>query len=61
MLRFGNGGGKIEKTSWEVEVNDIDVERVPIPAKAQQLHSVLGQVHPAFVAVGHGFCLECEK
>lgn len=61
MLRFGNGGGKTMKTDWESEVNAIDAERVPSPDKAQNLRDALEKIHPVFVAVGHGFCLECGK
>lgn len=61
MLRFGNGSGKTEKASWIDEVTAINTERVSDPVKAQQLRVALEQIRPVFVAVGHGFCLECEK
>lgn len=61
MLRFGDGRGKIEKVSWDCEVSAIDAKRIPSPSKAQLLRISLKKIRPAFIAVGHGYCLKCGK
>ncbi len=60
FLRFGNGVGKTLDASWVDEVNAIDAQRVPNDALRRQLQDSLRELTPRFVAVGHGFCLDCE-
>lgn len=47
------------KASWADEVSAIDAERVPHAEKRGRLQQTLSALSPRFVAVGHGFCLEC--
>lgn len=61
MLRTGNGVGKVMTTKWSDEVGAIDEERVPSVKLAEKLKADLLAVSPDFIAVGHGFCVECEK
>lgn len=58
FLRFGNGVGKTLKADWKEEVQGIDDQRVPNEEARKKLQEALLKVKPAFVAVGHGFCLE---
>lgn len=60
FLRFGNGVGKTVEASWEDEVRTIDAQRVPNDALRSQLQESLLELSPTFVAVGHGFCLDCK-
>ncbi len=59
FLRYGNGVGQTMKASWADEVSAIDAERVPHAEKRGRLQQTLSALSPRFVAVGHGFCLEC--
>ena len=59
MLRFGNGSGQTVEASWQDQVDAVGEERIPNEGKARQLREALRQIAPSFVAVGHGFCLEC--
>jgi flavorubredoxin len=61
FLRFGNGVGETRKASWADEVAAIDEERVPEDMRRAKLKEDLLQLSPRFVAVGHGFCLDCTK
>lgn len=60
MLRLGNGQGQVRKASWQQEIASIDGQRVPNEEKLEKVKNDLAQISPGFVAVGHGFCLECE-
>lgn len=60
MLRFGDGSGRTIVSTWKQEVENIGIERVPDPKKLKTLRDELFGIMPAFVAVGHGFCLECK-
>lgn len=59
FLRFGNGVGETVEASWEDEVAAIGADRVPVEAAREKLKADLLEFAPRFVAVGHGFCLEC--
>lgn len=60
FLRYGNGVGQTIEGSWENEVDAIDTQRVPVESKREGLKAALKAVRPTFVAVGHGFCIECR-
>lgn len=60
FLRFGNGVGKTICATWEDEVAAIDAQRVPDAGQRRALQDALLEAKPTFVAVGHGFCIECE-
>lgn len=60
MLRFGDAAGKTIKSSWKDEVNSIGEERVPNAVKLQALQNSLRGLSPDFIAVGHGFCIDCR-
>lgn len=60
MLSFGNAGGMSKTCHWVDVVNQIDNERIPNTDKAKHLKKELLTISPRFIAVGHGFCLECE-
>ncbi|MEE1274749.1 MAG: MBL fold metallo-hydrolase [Olegusella sp.] len=60
FLRFGNGVGQTIKASWPDEVNAIDKQRIPVKAQREKVQAALRAVSPKLVAVGHGFCLDCE-
>lgn len=61
FLRYGNGVGQTMKASWADEVAAIDAERVPNAAQCTELQKDLLALSPRFVAVGHGFCLDCTE
>lgn len=61
MLRYGNGTNESISCNWQDEVAAIDAERIPNEEKAVILKEALKKISPSFVAVGHGFCLKCEK
>lgn len=61
MLRMGDGRGKTITKNWKQEVDAIDAERIPELRRLEQLKRELLQITPAFVAVGHGFCVACGK
>lgn len=60
FLRFGNGVGKTIGASWRDEVAAIDEQRVPDAGQRKAMQDSLLEAQPAFVAVGHGFCIRCE-
>ncbi|MBD5506504.1 MAG: MBL fold metallo-hydrolase [Lachnospiraceae bacterium] len=60
FLRYGDGVGKTRKTAWKDEVNAISADRIVNNEKREMLKDALMAWKPSFVAVGHGFCLECE-
>ncbi len=59
FLRYRNGVGQTMMASWADEVFAIDAERVSHAEKRGRLQQTLSALSPRFVAVGHGFCLEC--
>lgn len=61
MLRYGSGGGQIIDRSWAEEVEAIDSARVPNLEKAAELKAAFAGINPKFIAVGHGFCVECRS
>ena len=61
MLRYGNGVWASIGCKWRDEVAGIDEERIPAAGELKKLKQSLMTVSPKFVAVGHGFCVECEK
>ncbi len=61
MLRYGNGVNQVIFGKWKNEVENIDLDRIPSADGLKQLKSDLVAVEPSFIAVGHGFCMECRK
>ena len=55
IFRFGRAHGAMVDADWREVVDRID--RVPNPAKLEQLQAHLRQLRPRFVATGHGPCL----
>lgn len=60
MLRFGDAIGKTIDSSWNDEVEAIDMERIPNETQLAALKSSLHEIEPEFIAVGHGFCVKCK-
>lgn len=61
MFRYGNGVGETIQGAWHDEVTNINTERVPDIQRLELLQSKLLTIKPELVAVGHGFCVECEE
>lgn len=61
MLRIGDGRGKTVTKTWKQEVAAINTERIPEPHRLEILKKELLQISPSFIAVGHGFCVECNN
>ena len=61
MLRYGNGVGNVIKSAWRDEVEAINEERIKDDKQREELQSRLHKVNPNFIAVGHGYCVECIK
>ncbi|WPC40025.1 MBL fold metallo-hydrolase [Clostridium sp. JS66] len=60
MLRFGDAIGETIDNSWKEEVEAIDIERIPNENKLANLKDNLQELEPQFIAVGHGFCVNCK-
>lgn len=60
MLRYGNGVNQAMQVKWKDEVASIDTERIPSPDSVNAMKDSLSKINPDFIAVGHGFCMECE-
>lgn len=60
FLRYGGENGGTMKAKWSDEINAISAERIVCEEKREALKKALLEWKPSFVAVGHGFCLECE-
>ena len=61
MQRRGNGCGQVMPGRWQDEVTAIGPDRVPDGARLRALQQSLLTIQPAFVAVGHGFCVACSE
>lgn len=59
FLSFGNGIRKTIQSNWHKEIESISTERVPSITALAKLQLELSQISPAFIAVGHGFCVDC--
>lgn len=59
FLRFGNGVGQVIREDWQSEVAHIDDQRVPNEEARKKLQQRLEFLNPAFLAVGHGYCIDC--
>lgn len=59
FLRFGNGIGQVVRKNWHSEVEHIDAQRVPNEEARKKLQQRLEFLNPAFLAVGHGYCIDC--
>ncbi|EGT3616366.1 MBL fold metallo-hydrolase [Clostridium perfringens] len=60
MLRFGNANGEIIDSSWENEVGSIDIKIIPDENRVNILKRNLSTLEPNFIAVGHGYCVNCS-
>jgi Uncharacterized flavoproteins len=60
MLRFGDALGDIIDSSWKEEVGSINIERIPNENQLEALKNSLLEIEPKFIAVGHGFCVNCK-
>lgn len=60
MLRFGNGTNQTLDSTWEAETSDIDMHHTMNPVQADALKNALTTINPKFIAVGHGFCINCK-
>lgn len=58
MMSFGKEMGTVKESDWNTEVGNIRHEQVPDSEKREQLQNTLKQLHPCFVAAGHGPCLK---
>lgn len=61
MLRYGNGAADSISGKWQDEVAAIDEERIPAASELEKLKQALLAIRPNFIAVGHGFCVECDE
>lgn len=61
MLRYGNSVGKSIIGKWKDEISAIDEVRVPSAEQRNKLKQDLLASQPEFVAVGHGYCMKCDK
>lgn len=59
MLRYGNGVGNVIKSAWSDEVEAINEDRIKDDKQREKLQSRLFKANPKFIAVGHGYCVEC--
>ncbi|WP_026882013.1 MBL fold metallo-hydrolase [Clostridium akagii] len=60
MLRFGDALGETIDSSWKEEVEAINIEVIPNENKLAALKNTLQEIEPEFIAVGHGFCVNCK-
>ncbi|AKN33805.1 lactamase [Clostridium carboxidivorans P7] len=60
MLRFGDAIGQTIDSSWKEEVGAINIERIPNENQLETLKNSLLEIEPKFIAVGHGFCVNCK-
>lgn len=58
VFRFGKANGTVIEGNWQAEIDNISQEQVPDPMRREQLQRNLMQLHPKFVATGHGPCLK---
>lgn len=61
MIRFGESGGLVIESNWQTEIDNIREDQVPSSKQRAQLQETLAQLHPSFVATGHGPCLKVNK
>lgn len=59
FLRFGNGVGQVIREDWQSEVARIDDQWAPNEEARKKLQPRLEFLNPAFLAVGHGYCIDC--
>lgn len=60
MLRFGDGCNQIINNTWKQEVDSINAQIIPDENKLNILKNNLYTLKPTFVAVGHGYCINCD-
>ena len=60
MLRFGDAIGKTIDSTWKEEVEAINMQSIPNEDKLVELKNSLQKIEPEFIAVGHGFCVNCK-
>lgn len=60
MLRYGDAVGQTIDSSWEDEVEAINIERIPNENRLILIKNNLKEIKPLFIAVGHGFCVNCQ-
>lgn len=60
MLRFGDAIGEIIDSTWKEEVDAINIQSIPNEDKLITLKNSLQELEPKFIAVGHGFCVNCK-
>lgn len=60
MLRFGDGTGKTIDSTWKEEVDAIEMRSIPNQAQLESIKLALHAINPVFIAVGHGFCVNCK-
>lgn len=60
MLRFGDGRGQVIHSSWKQEVDNINTQVIPDENRLNMLKKNLSSLDPDFIAVGHGYCINCK-
>lgn len=58
MMTFGPAAGKTRDSSWNKEVDDINLKSVPNEEKLNELKKSLHEINPRFVAVMHGYTIK---
>lgn len=60
MLRFGDGRNQVIDSSWKQEVDNINTQVIPNENRLNILKKNLSSLDPDFIAVGHGYCINCN-
>lgn len=60
MLRMGDGRGQILNSDWNTEIESINLERICNETALLKLKKALMELHPGFIAFGHGLCIEVK-
>lgn len=61
MLRFGDGCAQVIDSSWKHEVDNITTQVIPDENRLDMLKKSLSSLDPDFIAVGHGYCVNCNS
>lgn len=60
MLRFGDSIGETMDSTWKDEIDSITLNSIPCETKLAAVKDELKKFNPEFIAVGHGFCVNCK-
>lgn len=60
MKRIGYKINRILTSSWYCEVNSINLKDITNYDQLSLLQNNLKRISPNFIAVGHGYCIQCK-